>query len=1589
MLEFCLTENRKEEFYIVKKLKYIIGLMLVVFVAGMVCPAPSFANITATPKIEAGWAHSLAIKSDGTVWAWGSNSNCQFGNGSTTSINAPIQINNDITDISAGQYHSLFLKGDGTVWGCGSNLNGELGNGTTTTSKVPVEVSNLTEIVAISNLGSHSLALKSDGTVWAWGKNNYGQLGNGTTNNSSVPTKVSNLTDVIAISSGYWSSLALKSDGTVWIWGQQCPTMICSNVPVKVTNLTGIIAISAGMNNYLVLKSDGTVWAWGFNGYGQLGNGTTTNSTTPVQVSGLSGVTAISVEGNHSLALKSDGTVWAWGHNKFGQLGNGTTTNSITPGKVTNLTGIIAISAGGNHSLALKSDGTVWSWGYNYSGQLGDGTNISKTIRIQVVDNNTGFLNLLQNSNTIPVTGITLDADSMNLFVGDSETLTATVQPSNASNKNVSWWSSEPGIATVDSAGKVTGVTVGNAIIRVTAQDGNYTTACNVTVIDAEAPEVSTQGDFIVLKDPEFLVPVTYDCAAGFTVTENGVDVPVTGVRVYDGIDGWPYSEIELTLQRPVTVGSDVVINYVFDPDHPITVRSGSSGSGSGGGTHYTLPSTSTTVVNHSAQPVTISHSTVTVAGDGQSMHIELPTAVHTYNYTGSAGFYVSSDGTPITITRVVTSGSGVDVYFRDTIPSGSSVSVGYEPSSEYPITTIVGDSQIVLDSGGSGGGTTVITVPNTSAAPVVLQEPVTSPDGQVVTIPSPINLSDVTYNDNSGFRVFSNGVEIPVVKVEVKGNKIILYLGAPLIGNGIFMYNPDPDKPIKWNGDFPDWISPSVDYIEIIPTEYTASVGETKQLQVKAHFQGGSIAIVTNFSTYVSDRTATAAVDSKGIVTAVSPGIANITATFYEKTATCKVTVINGQYIPVIGVTLDVDDLQLAVGETKTLIATITPSDATNQKLTWVSSDPNIATIDENGKVTGIKPGVITVTVTTEDGKLSATCTVTVTPATPTIQSLLVFPTPINLLVGQNQQITVKVRYSDGSIKEVTPDATYTSSKPEIAAMNATNANQVNGIAVGTATVTVSYEGKSVNIPVTISNPVAKSLYIEPSPINLAVGMTKDVKVIAKLSNGNILDVTNQTNLVITDVTKASISGKTITGVQQGTTTLTATYQGISATAMVIVQAPIIQSLTITPNPINIAVGKTSEVLVVKAVKSDGTEEIISNSKVQFSFGNAGIAAITGDYCVLGKTVGTSVLTASYSGLTAQTNVNVGQAAIERLIVNPNPISVTVGKSVAITATAIYSDGSQQTVKATMTPHESNAGFTISNSQLTGTVVGNYNLDATYEGQNLLVPVTVTAPTVESISVSDITVGVGQTKTIQATAHMSDGTTLDISATAAYTLMNNSIASVTGNQITGRSTMGKTTDTTVLLIKYLGMSTNANVTITAPVATGLTVAPNPIVCNVGDTVELNVVATMSDGSSKIVTTSATYGISNQICDVNGNGVLLALKTGTSEVIITYNGNSVSIPVTVNYQPEPIKVVQGNYKILITSAISGDVNVKFTLTSNDPSTVYIPSSTSNRVYGKKLGICTITVTYYNSKSGISASYQVPVQVVSVPVNKPK
>lgn len=283
----------------------------------------------------------------GGVEAWGDNQSGQLGDGTTTpSPTTPVNVTglSDVVQVDGGNDFALAVLSNHSVDAWGSNAEGDLGNGRSSQyATVPQPIPDLSQVVQVSSGNNHSLALLSNGQVMTWGDNLDGDLGIGSSTPQYYPVLIPSLHNVVAVSAGCDWSLALMSNGAVMAWGLNSEgelgdgTTTNRSVPVKVKHLPAVTQISAGGNfpsngHALALGAKGEVWAWGDNAEGQLGVPSAgALSATPVRVVGLHNIAAVSAGGSHSLARNTAGDMWVWGSQADGQLGTGGTANVTTP----------------------------------------------------------------------------------------------------------------------------------------------------------------------------------------------------------------------------------------------------------------------------------------------------------------------------------------------------------------------------------------------------------------------------------------------------------------------------------------------------------------------------------------------------------------------------------------------------------------------------------------------------------------------------------------------------------------------------------------------------------------------------------------------------------------------------------------------------------------------------------------------------------------------------------------------------------------------------------------------------------------------------------------------------------------------------------------------------------------------------------------------------------------------------------------------------------------------------------------------------------------------------------------------------------
>lgn len=356
--------------------------------------------------VSAGENFSLGIKTDGTLWGWGQNSNkLGLGLGNLLDQNLPVQIgtDNDWITVSAGNVHSLAVKSNGTLWSWGNGQFGQLGNGVFNSATPNVtQVGTANDWLEVSAGDRFSLAIKTNGTLWSWGLNSTGQLGQNNLTNLNLPTQVGTSANWVRIDAGHQHSLAVDSFGFMWAWGNNTfgqlgdGTNTTSLAPILITSSNNWLQVSAGYDHSMALNTSNILFTFGNNTNGQLCDGTNTASNLPiaVSVSGAGTVSfyiAISAGNSFSLAIRNDNTLWSGGYNTSGQLGLGNNTAVNVLNQVGTGNNYWAISAGDTHSLTLDMGLSLFSTGRNIEGELGIGTN-TNTNTLQAVNCPTSVL---------------------------------------------------------------------------------------------------------------------------------------------------------------------------------------------------------------------------------------------------------------------------------------------------------------------------------------------------------------------------------------------------------------------------------------------------------------------------------------------------------------------------------------------------------------------------------------------------------------------------------------------------------------------------------------------------------------------------------------------------------------------------------------------------------------------------------------------------------------------------------------------------------------------------------------------------------------------------------------------------------------------------------------------------------------------------------------------------------------------------------------------------------------------------------------------------------------------------------------------
>jgi alpha-tubulin suppressor-like RCC1 family protein len=345
-----------------------------------------------------------AIGNTGGLWAWGNNTSGQLGFNDTTNRSLPTLVSgvtswNAVSHYyQAGVRRALGGRTDGTLWAWGSNASGQLGLGNVTQRNSPVQIGTGTGwgITGgqFSAAPDFSIAVKTDGTLWAWGLGSYGMLGLGDTVSRSSPVQVGALTDWSKVSCARRHTLALKTNGTLWAWGLNSNGQLGQNnvtntsSPVQIGTATDWAFIFAGYSTSHAIKTNGTLWAWGNASSSRLGFGGYGNYTSPRQVGSLTDWSKVYSSTGHTVAIKTNGTLWVWGFATYGRLGLNDGVNRISPVQIGSETNWGVAKPGAAHTVAIKTNGTLWAWGLHsggrcaFAGTANYAANISSPVQV-------------------------------------------------------------------------------------------------------------------------------------------------------------------------------------------------------------------------------------------------------------------------------------------------------------------------------------------------------------------------------------------------------------------------------------------------------------------------------------------------------------------------------------------------------------------------------------------------------------------------------------------------------------------------------------------------------------------------------------------------------------------------------------------------------------------------------------------------------------------------------------------------------------------------------------------------------------------------------------------------------------------------------------------------------------------------------------------------------------------------------------------------------------------------------------------------------------------------------------------------------
>ncbi|MGY4025405.1 beta strand repeat-containing protein [Aeromonas rivuli] len=796
-----------------------------------------------------------------------------------------------------------------------------------------------------------------------------------------------------------------------------------------------------------------------------------------------------------------------------------------------------------------------------------------------------------------------------------------------------------------------------------------------------------------------------------------------------------------------------------------------------------------------------------------------------------------------------------------------------------------------------------------------------------------------------------------------------------------------------------------TVSQIQITPASLTLAKGMAKKLTAIATLSDQSTQDVSSQVAWLSSNTSIATISTLGLVNAVATGSTTLSASLLGVTKSLSLTVTNAT-LNQGGLTIATPPLTLIAGLTAQLAATGSYSDGTTVDVTasvsWVSSDPAVATVSLTGLVTAVGPGTATITGTL-DGQ-TVTLVVTVTSATLNPNGLSISTPPLTLAAGLTAQLAANGSYDDGSSRDVTASVSWTSSDPLVATVNPSGL--VTAVAPGTATITGTLGGETATVSVTVTSATLNpnGLVITTSPLTLAAGLTGQLAATGSYSDGSSQNVTTSVNWSSSNTAVATVSPSgLVTAVAPGTATITGTLNGETATLPVTVTSAVLinSGLDLTTGALlNTLPAGTTTQLTVTATFTDGTSSNVTTSAALVS-DSTGVATVSPSGLITAVAPGTAGITASYGGQSKVLTITVTPTVLTGIQITPPIISLVETLTQPLVAIGLFDNGTTSDITdlVTWTVTPVNAAVVGADGLLTALLAtAGGTVQATLTGVNSnLAQLDISSPTLDRLEILDVPANLvaGLLSQLKVNAVYDNGLVVDVTSQVTWSSSNPLLATVVNGLVTSLL------PGSVTLTAQLGViDETVTLNVSNPSLDSLTVQGDLSTLPFGIQRQLKAFAKYSNSATPVeVTDQALWSSSNASVIavdnlLNKGRIEAKASSGTATISASLNGVNSQPTAPITAAPSTVNsvAIQGGASGTLVTGTSVQLSAQATLSGvgspqdvtnltswTSSNTAVLTVTQQGLVTAVGTGTATVTGTY----SGVSGSQVFTVSAASL------